>query len=79
MGLQMSHLNPMLSVSLPKDFLEANPHAAEALAINTHRMVTVYDIYATMRQIGAAGGTLASPLQEMQMPYMPAKVGLFDP
>ena len=36
-------------------------------------MTTLYDIYASMRHIGAAGGTVATPLKEMKLPYIPAK------
>jgi hypothetical protein len=65
--------NPFLSVSFPKSFLSANPKATRALAVNENRMVNMFDIYASIRQLGAAGGVIDKPLKEMQLPHMPAK------
>ena len=71
--------NPFLSLSLPDTFLRGSPRAAGALAQNVNRMVTMYDVYASVRQLAAAGGVLGQPLSAMRLPHIPAKArSLFE-
>ena len=71
--------NPFLSVSLPDAFLRGSPRAAAALARNVNRMVTMYDVYASVRQLAAAGGALGQPVSAMRLSHIPAKAcSLFE-
>ncbi len=42
---------PLLLIAVPNWWLTAYPRAAAALAMNQQRLVTAYDIYATLRHV----------------------------
>lgn len=70
---QVAYVNPFLSVSLPKAWAKANPTMLKAFKTNQHRMVTMYDLYATVRHLATAGAKVDKPAYQRykSLPNMP--------